>query len=429
MAHRPWVWAAVAAGLMALLAAGCGARTGLHLPDAQAISPFDAGVPDAADAATDAAVEECVEVPFDGGPVQVALQTEAQIGRADVVFLLDSTNSMSDEIATIRERLQNQIAPAIAEAIPDSQIGVAHFRDFPIAPYGDVLDFPFRLVQTVTSDLAQVQAAVNAIGVGNGMDEPESQVEALYQLATGAGFAAFVPPSPGCAGGGLGYACLRRDALPVVFLFTDAPFHNGPGGRFPYSGISPRPHTYDEALGELLRLGVRVLGFASGNGNELRDLRTLAVDTGAVDGSGDPLVFRIGTRGERLGADVVEAITTFASTAIFDVDLVLRDPVPGDGVDVTQFVERVVPLSADPADGVGSIDVEAGVFRAVRAGTRVVFSLELRNDAVVPGTEPQAFLLEVIFRGDGRFTLARETILIVIPAEDGEGCDPVPDGG
>jgi hypothetical protein len=424
--------------LCGILMLGCGARTGLELPDAQALGTIDGGVPDGApdvaeDAAPDAEVVEvdlpCVEIPFEGEPVQVAMETEARIGRADVVFLVDSTNSMTQEIAAIRDHLQHQLAPAISAAIPDAHVGVADFRDFPVPPYGEPSDYPFRLRQTVTADIAQVQAAVSAIRVAGGGDEPESQVEALYQLATGEGLQPFVSPSPGCARGGLGYACLRRDALPVVLLFTDAPFHNGPGGSLPYVGISPPPHTYAEALDALLGLGIRVMGFASGRGAERRDLNRLARDTGAVDASGQPLVFDIGPNAERLTTEVVEAIGTFAETTVFDVDLVLRDPVPGDGVDVTAFVERVVAVRADPPEGVTDIDTEAGIFFGVRAGTRVVYELHLHNDAVAPGPEPQTYQLDVIFRGDGRFMLSRQSVLLVIPGADGQGCEDPPDGG
>ncbi|MFW6067160.1 MAG: vWA domain-containing protein [Myxococcota bacterium] len=416
-------------GALACLLGGCGARTGLELPDAEPLNQTDAGVMDAGtDAGVDASIP-CIDVPFDAGPVEVGLETEAQIGRADIVFLVDSTASMQDEIDNIRSRLQNQLAPAIRDAIPDSQIGVATFEDFPVGTYGDRGDVPFQLMTTSTADLAQVQAAVNAIRTGDGADPPESQVEALYQLATGEGIGGFVPASPGCPTGGLGYACVRGDALPVVMLFTDAPFHNGPGGRNPYVGITPPPHTYGQMLDEIDRLGMRVIGFGSGGGDERRDLRQVAVDTGAVDRSGTPLVYDIGVRGQRLGTDVVDAIRTFASDAVFDVDVVLRDPVPGDGVDVTGFVEQVVPLRAEPPEGVESIDVEAGVFRGVRAGTVVVYELVVRNDAVVPGPEPQEFRLDVLFRGDERARLARESVLLIIPGEDGRGCDAPPDGG
>jgi hypothetical protein len=416
-------------GVVALALGGCGAKTGLKVPDAEPENMLDAGVDAGPDAGPDADIP-CFEVPFDGGPVEVSLQTEAVLGRADVTFLIDTTASMQDEIDRIRSQLRDRLAPAISEAIPDSQLAVATFADFPIDPYGDSgQDLPFRLMLPSSPDVTRVQAAVNSIELGDGRDEPESQVEALYHLATGTGHGEFIEPSAGCPSGGIGYACFRTDALPVVLLFTDAPFHNGPGGGHPYgSGIRPPPHDYSDALNELQAIEAHVIGFASGSGDGERDMRVLARDTRAFDESGDPLVFDIGRRGERLGTDVVSAIQTFADTVVFDVDAIAVDPEPGDDVDVTNFIQSIEPLSAQPMEQVESIDREAGIFRGVRAGTLLDFQLVIRNDAVVPGTEPKAFDVQIVFRGDDRALLGRRLVQIVIPAEDGDGCEALGEG-
>src|SRR5690606_32226463 len=168
----------------------------------------------------------------------------------------------------IRERLRDRIAPGINEAIPGARLGVATFADFPVGSYGETIDYPFRLHLRASSELEQVQAAMDSITLGNGSDEPESQVEALYQLATGEGIGSYVPASLGCPAGGWGYACFRNDALPVILLFTDAPFHEGPGGYEPYSpaALGVTPHTYADAVRELNAQGARVIGFDSGPG-------------------------------------------------------------------------------------------------------------------------------------------------------------------
>lgn len=408
--------------VVATLAIGCGAKTGLDVPDASR----DAGI----DAPIDADIP-CIEVPLDGGPIEVPLETEVELGRADVVFLVDTTASMQDEINRIREQLRDRIAPAVNDAIPDAQFAVAIFADFPEEPFGDrEEDTPFSLVLPLTDELTRVQSAFNSIELGNGRDSPESQVEALYQLATGAGIGDYVEPSLGCPSGGTGYPCFRDDALPIVLLFTDAPFHNGPGGSEPYSSlVSPPPHTYEDAIRELTAIGARVIGFDSGDGEASRDLRATATDTDTLGTDGQPIVFDIGSRGERLGTGVIDAMRTFASSVLFDIDAVLGDPDPGDGVDPTEFVEAIDPLRAEPMDGIDFIDFEAGVFRGVKSGTTVVFQIRLRNDAVVPGPEPRRFRLEVTFRGDGRTHIARRIVEIVVPGEDGEGCDePLPPG-
>ncbi|MEM9195077.1 MAG: vWA domain-containing protein [Myxococcota bacterium] len=414
-------WSPLFALLLALVfAMGCGSKTGLDAPDAES------------DAMTDADAEitiPCVELPGpNADPIELPLDTEAQLASADVVFLIDVTASMQDEIDRIRDQLRDRLAPAIEGAIPDAQFAVASFADFPVDPFGAQEDSPFELLLPMSSDLSRVQAAVDSLNLGNGRDEPESQVEALYQIATGEGLGTdddpIIPPLLGCPAGGSGYPCFRDEALPVILLFTDAPFHNGPEGRngYPSGRIVPAPHTYEQARVALNELEVRVIGFDSGDGEAERDLRQLAIDTGAFSTDGSPLVSDIGRRGERLGTQVVDTIRRFAEGVVFDVDLVLNDPMPGDGVDVTSFVEEVVPLRAVPADGVESIDVEAGIFRGVRSGTRVVFQLSLRNDILTPGPEPQEFFLEVIFRGDGRTQLARRLVRLVIPGEDGAGC-------
>ena len=135
-------------------------------------------------------------------------------------------------------------------------------------------------------------------------------MEALFQAATGAGIGSFVPARGGCAGGsGIGYPCFRSEATLIILLFTDADFHNGPGGAYPYSGISPTPHTYAQAVTALNAIGAKVLGLMSGLAAR-DDLIAIARDTGAVAADGTPIVFDIGSDGRSLGVDVVRAVQT-----------------------------------------------------------------------------------------------------------------------
>ncbi len=429
-AYRSFLGAALSAVVLLCLP-GCGAKTGLYVPDASRDSGLDAGVdaPPMRDAGVDADIP-CFVLDPDGGPLDLPLDTEVQVGRADVVFLIDITGSMDQEIDRIQADLRDQIAPGIQSAIPDSQIGVATFADFPETGCGVAgEDSPFRLALPVTDDLARVQAAVNDLMTTNGGDPPESQVEALFQTATGQGLGSYVPASFGCPRGGFGYPCFRDDALPVILLFTDDEFHNGPGGGRndygPGGACSPRPtpHTYAETRTALTDRGIRVIGLFSGTSAAARsEMNRVASDTGAID-SGTPIVFDIGSNGAGLTAGVIDSIRTLASVIEFDIDTLLVDPDPRDGVDPRAFVDSVIPLRAEPMSGIGSIDVAAGVFRQVRTGTRVVFQLRLRNDIVAPGVGPQHFMLEIVFRGDGRTRIASRLIDIVVPGADGSGCE------
>jgi predicted small lipoprotein YifL len=415
--------------------AGCGAKTGLDVPDANvdAARPIDAGVDvgphDAGrDAGSDASIP-CVLLEPDAGPIELPLDTQVTLGRADVVFLIDVTGSMSQEIGHIQAELRDTIAPGIQAAIPDAQLGVATFADFPVEDCGTGEDRAYNLVLPVTSDLARVQAAVNGIGVSNGGDPPEAQVEALFQTATGAGLGDFIAPSFGCPAGGFGYACFRNDALPVILLFTDDLWHDGPANADPFSIACPEllrsvtPHPYSAAVSVLQSRGVRVMGLFSGlDGTARAEMDRVATDTSAVDASNRPLVFDIGVHGDALSSSVISAITTLSNVIRFDIDTVLVDPIPGDGVDPRMFVQAVTPIRAEPMDGVESIDVAAGTFRQVRTGTRVVFQLTLRNGSIAPGAGPQVFPLEIVFRGDRRTRVGSTTIDIVIPGIDGSGC-------
>ncbi|MEO0322393.1 MAG: hypothetical protein AAF447_05525 [Myxococcota bacterium] len=442
---------AIALAMLALPFAGCGAKTGLFVPDSGRNGDGDAGVfvdaGDLGDMTPDLPEPEpeveCVEVPFDGAPVNIRLETAAVVGRADIVFLIDVTASMSDEIERIRATLRDRIAPAIREAVADSHLGVATFADFPIAPYGQFgRDKPFELLLPVDEDITRVQAAVDGIALGDGQDSPESQVEALFQLATGRGILPWVEPSGGCPNGGRGYACLRTDALPVILLFTDAPMHNGPdarpgdidddgfGGSNPYdreaferAGEGTLPASYADAVSALQALGARVIGFDSGDdGAAGLQLRRLATATGAVTSEG-PLVDDIGARGQRLTTSVVDAIRTFAGELEQDVSAALVDPRRGDGVDPRDFVASLTPRSARPESGIGGVDTATGEFLDVQAGTLLDWELVLVNGAVVPGPEPQAFDLDVVFLGDGIRPIGRQRIRIVIPGADGAGCE------
>jgi hypothetical protein len=151
-------------------------------------------------------------------------------------------------------------------------------------------------------------------------------------------------------------------------------------------------------------------------------MRRIASDTHAVHDDGSPIEFNIGQHGESLSGSVVDAITTLADVIRFDVDTVLVNPNPGSAVDPRTFVQAVTPLRAEPMDGVASIDFATGTFRQVRAGTRVVFQLTLRNGSVAPGTGPQVFPLQIVFRGDQHTRLGSTIIDIVVPGADGSGC-------
>ena len=95
--------------------AGCGAKTGLDAPDAQLDSGLDAGI----DAGQDAGPppRPCIEVPVDAGPVRASFDVPAELAVVDLMFLIDSTGSMTDEIDAVREGLRGRVVPGVRAAI------------------------------------------------------------------------------------------------------------------------------------------------------------------------------------------------------------------------------------------------------------------------------------------------------------------------
>ncbi|MFK8003502.1 MAG: hypothetical protein AB8H86_28280 [Polyangiales bacterium] len=413
--------------------AACGSKTEFIVPSFDAGPELDASadVPIDVPAVRDSSVppprpDICVELPLPAPPTFVDSRFVARIASADVLFLVDVTGSMLDEIRQIQASLREVIVPGLIAEIPDVSLSVAEFADFPVLPYGAETDEPFRIRQPSTTDIGAVQRGVGRLAERSGGDPPESHVEALWQAATGRGIPGELPPAM-CANGEVGYPCFRENGSRIILLFTDAEFHNGPGGSQMYApgSLRPPPATYEQTVGALRTIGARVLGLYSGGfgGDALRDLRSIATDTGAVTPDGQPIVFDIGQLGEDLGEGVIDVVRTLVQDVLLDVDAVVEDA-PFDGVDATEFVVGVETLGARPRDGASDLGDR---YVDVQPGTEVAFRFILDNTRFEPGPVPVSYFLTIVLRGDG-VTRLRETLVeIVIPAIDGTGC-PVVDG-
>ena len=227
---------------------------------------------------------------------------------ADVLFLVDVTGSMGGVIAALRDQLRTEIAPALDRSIGDLRMAVASFQDFPTYPYGDASDVPFQIRQRSTSDVLAVQSAIDGLFASGGGDGPEAGTEALYQAVTSSGLAGLVPPAS-CGVGGVGQACFRTGATPIIVLITDVMTHNGPDGSEPYSSVAGA-HTYAEALSALLAANARVVGVAVNSSAfvALPDLQRVARDTNTLDAAGVPIVVDASSGSTAVVDGVVQAV-------------------------------------------------------------------------------------------------------------------------
>ncbi len=141
--------------------------------------------------------------------------------KADVLFVFDTTGSMGSVLSSAKSNALTIMAN-LAGVIPDIQFGVVDLRDYPIAPYGNSGDWPYKLRQSITGDRSAVEAAINATGAGGGDDYPEAYTRALYET--------YSDPS-------LGW---RSDTRRFVIMFgDDVPHDNNLNERVASPPVSP----------------------------------------------------------------------------------------------------------------------------------------------------------------------------------------------
>ena len=130
----------------------------------------------------------------------------------DIVFLSDTTGSMEEAIVNVRENATS-IMNAVNLAQPTgatAQFAAANYKDGRPGeePEGcDTDPYAFQLDQGLTESLPAVQSAINTWSASGGCDEPESQLNALFELASGS-------------------VAFRSDSSRIVVWFGDAPGHD-----------------------------------------------------------------------------------------------------------------------------------------------------------------------------------------------------------
>ncbi len=387
-----------------------------------------------------------VVLPYLGDHVTKTLRFGTEIQRADIYFLIDTTGSMGPSIDNVRSSL-SRIATALAGEIPDVQMGVGHFEDFPFAsgsPFGDTFfggpaDVAYGNEQDITGDVAAVQSALDGLVIGDGHDGPEAQVQALYQTATGAGgdwnfmgsAASWSLPRRDCfavpdeVGRRRGYPCFRPGSLPVVVLVTDIEWHNGyaTGDHWPYSQISPAPQGLPDAAMALNAIGGRYVGVVvdSGGGSWPMDHEQVAMMTGSVDGTGAPLVYDAvaGSVSDR----IIDGIRTLVGSTPQNVTTVTENVPPNpDGVDATGFIISITPLEGYGPGGIAGAGYDSKddvAFYGVTPGTVVEFEVDFYNDFVTPPPTAQVYKANIVVMGNGVARLSERNVYIIVPPEGG----------
>jgi hypothetical protein len=176
----------------------------------------------------------------------------------DVMFATDSTGSMSEALASLREDFQDIINDLAASGI-DVWFGVGDFKDYPTSSPGD---YPWKRRRAVGPIDAELKRAIEGIetGGGTGLD---SSLAASYQAATGQGQRAvpglielptdakwFIEPGQG--------AEWRRNSAKVIVMASDV------RSRDPQTDAGYPGPSYATVNQKLRSLGIKQVGIAVG---------------------------------------------------------------------------------------------------------------------------------------------------------------------
>lgn len=102
--------------------------------------------------------------------------TPGTAGAIDLVFCIDTTGSMGDDIDEVKDQAR-MIINTLASQTSDFRIGVIGFKDIGSVPEDDpiFLDFPF------TNNVDTIINNINALNADGGGDDPEAVYEALLR--------------------------------------------------------------------------------------------------------------------------------------------------------------------------------------------------------------------------------------------------------
>lgn len=208
----------------------------------------------------------------------------------DVQFLQDLSGSFGDDIANVRGLIPSIIS-TLQSVQPDSMFGSSTFVDKAVSPFGAPGEWVYNTLLSMTSNADALTSAYNNMVIQNGVDEPESQIEALMQLALRTSEVGF-----------------RPDSARFVVLFTDAPFHVAGDG---VAGGITTPNNGDAIID-------------GGPGGTLEDYPAIAQLKAALDAANIIPIFAIANNYEanyqtlvdQLGRGTVVSLTADSSNVV-----------------------------------------------------------------------------------------------------------------
>lgn len=373
--------------------------------------------------------------------------TGALTNLVDVFLLFDDTGSFVNNSPIVRAAFPNIIA-TLQASLPgiDLGFGVGRFEEYGNFAFEYSTGRPFVLNQPIVAAntagyMTAIQAALNRTTPGYGGDGPETDIEALYQLVTGAGFdgnnngsvldsgpagLATTQLNPGASGdvpsfasfladpgasvlpaaGTVGGAGFRAGALPIILTATDIGFAYQPKGETSVTGVggislpvssltgTSRPTTpYNSGAGlqqtvtALNALGALVIGLGTNpqaNIDPRQGLEALSQLTGAVNRS--TATIANGTADPIAPGDPLyfQISSGFATSVANGVVTAIQNA-------VTNVAVNVDIQASDPRVKIVN---HSGIRNGIGAGQTATFDVEFVGDGV-----PHRFDLQFVRAG------------------------------
>jgi hypothetical protein len=253
-------------------------------------------------------------------PAMPGGQCRSLAGVIDLFILVDLSGSFFDDLPVFKAQAPGIIS-TLKASNPNIRFGLGKFEDYPISPFGSAAagDKAYERLVDLTFDTDVVLNKISGLFTSDGDDEPQSQLPALFQAATGAGqdLSGIGFPEASIAAGQ--QANFRNGATKLFLLWTDARFHvPGDPGDIPYPGPSFR-----DTVNAIFALDPgKVIGISSGT-DAIPDLAAIAEATGALapaegvdcDGDGNidisrgmPLVCEIAPSGKGIGKAIIAIV-------------------------------------------------------------------------------------------------------------------------
>lgn len=356
-----------------------------------------------------------VVLPYNDPELQKDLEFSTDIRRADIVIIVDLSNSMSGEHTNLKQDINDKIITNIKTAIPEAAFGLVEFGPINMneALSTDKAKNVFIMAQSVTDNAATVKSAVDAIAVTPGTNE--YMTETIYQAATGegtyqrichkvngcgAGQGGFeikmtIPPAS-CPAGTTGGVCFRSESMPIFILMTDEAFFWDFGA---WKDSTTATDT-TKAITALNGINAKFIGLdSSSNQAVMPDLEQMAIATGSVNGSGQSFNQIINPDGTGMSDNIVAAVKDLTKYIKIEVGTVTKHIPNTHGVtDTTKFITSITPDS----------------FKDVTPGQKVSFDVTFQNTIYENTTqEAHLFKAKINVMGSGSLLDSRDVSIIV----------------